>query len=499
MSRKLRELFQSTALHGYSQIVRDKYTVAERSIWAGVVVASTISALTLLLISWSWEVETPTVTVMESTNYPTWNIPFPAVTVCPVNKIAASAALARAETMQRPANMTAGELAQLFKLFLHVSGLGQSDPASYQLLHDVLVLNGLEIPQLMGELAPPCAAMIERCRWKGTQWRCDHLFQPVNTTEGQCCSFNYYGPRKDTDYARKTTVSVPKKPRRVMASGFQTGLTVLLQPSVDEYFATDVGTYGFKLMMHSANDFPDLDAEIKMVLAGTESFVTINPSATYATDDAMKLKPSLRNCYGRHEQRLGGMMNRSSYVNCMVECRSAMIYARCGCLPYNLLNNGSRKNCEVRDTECVVRARELYLHAVPAIGASVGPVTYEPVAPPCGCLPACTKMQYPAEIITGPLNRRYSFNAMSFFKDIELKNQSLVHIYFADLTAIHYRMDIPQDSLGTLASVGGLLGLFLGFSIITGFEMIYFFTIRLLFDAYVKQFCGQTAVLNNAK
>lgn len=33
-----------------------------------------------------------------------------------------------------------------------------------------------------------------------------------------------------------------------------------------------------------------------------------------------------------------------------------------------------------------------------------------------------------------------------------------------------------------LASFGGILGLLLGFSFVAGFELIYFFTIRIIFD-----------------
>lgn len=43
-----------------------------------------------------------------------------------------------------------------------------------------------------------------------------------------------------------------------------------------------------------------------------------------------------------------------------------------------------------------------------------------------------------------------------------------------------------QNWLGVLASFGGLLGLFLGFSLINGFELFYFFTIRPLFDHFEK-------------
>ncbi|XP_035776394.1 sodium channel protein Nach-like [Anopheles albimanus] len=484
--KQLQDLCNVTALHGYSQIVRSGYSALERTVWSCAVVASTLCAITLLMISWSWNVETPTVTVTESTNYPTWNIPFPAVTICPLNKISATAALARAATMKRlDSNLTDGELADLFRLYLHVSGLGRSDPVRYRLLHEILQVNNLEIPQLVGEFTPPCSKMIERCLWKGTQWRCDNLFQMVNSTEGLCCSFNYYGLLKD-NYPKKITVSIPKEPRRLMASGYQTGLSVLLQPFVEDYHATDVAAYGFKVMIHSSYDFPDNDAEIMLVVAGTESFVTINPTVTYATADAMGLAPTVRNCFGRNEHRLT-VLQRYSYVNCMVECRAATIYDQCGCLPFNLPNNGSLKNCEMKDMECVVRVRDLYLNAIPRMNSTVARVMYRGVEPPCGCLPACDKIQYPAEMVTGTMDRNYSFNAISFFKDIELKNHSLVHVYMAGLTATHFRMDIYQDSLGTLASFGGILGLFLGFSIITGFEVIYFFTIRLLFDLFTNK------------
>lgn len=33
-------------------------------------------------------------------------------------------------------------------------------------------------------------------------------------------------------------------------------------------------------------------------------------------------------------------MSRSSYINCMAECRSRLIYELCGCIPYQYPNNG---------------------------------------------------------------------------------------------------------------------------------------------------------------
>lgn len=46
-----------------------------------------IVALSLLYLSLHWNSATPTSTVIESTHFATWNIPFPAVTICNVNKV----------------------------------------------------------------------------------------------------------------------------------------------------------------------------------------------------------------------------------------------------------------------------------------------------------------------------------------------------------------------------------------------------------------------------
>lgn len=74
----------------------------------------------------------------------------------------------------------------------------------------------------------------------------------------------------------------------------------------------------------------------------------------------------------------------------------------------------------------------------------------------CKCLPDCLFHAYPSEVSTGALFRDYSQkNSMSFFKDINITDQSLVHIFFNDLISTHYRKDMYQNWLGVLAAFGG--------------------------------------------
>lgn len=88
-----------TALHGCGHIVREDTPLWERIVWVFIVAVSLIVSVVLLRISWIWNSEYPVVTVIESTHYATWNIPFPAVTVCNLNKISMSTALQFASTL----------------------------------------------------------------------------------------------------------------------------------------------------------------------------------------------------------------------------------------------------------------------------------------------------------------------------------------------------------------------------------------------------------------
>lgn len=110
----------------------------------------------------------------------------------------------------------------------------------------IMEMNNENVNYMLERLSPKCSDILERCMWKGSLMRCDALFQPINSSEGYCCSFNNYAFPK-LNYDAKILSSVPKLPRRVTSCGFQTGLTVLLKPFQFDYFATEVASSGFRV------------------------------------------------------------------------------------------------------------------------------------------------------------------------------------------------------------------------------------------------------------
>lgn len=61
------------------------------TIWASACVMGAVFAIVLMGLVWDRFQTTPTITTVETNNYPIWNVPFPAVTICNINKVYAPA------------------------------------------------------------------------------------------------------------------------------------------------------------------------------------------------------------------------------------------------------------------------------------------------------------------------------------------------------------------------------------------------------------------------
>lgn len=157
------------------------------------VILALIIAVILLYVSWMWSSETPTITLIESTHHPIPNVHFPAITICNLNKISAKRANELANKMIRSDGISVNDVIKLFTLILHFHGVGNASANEYERLHQILQENHMNVLDLARALAPECNDMLQRCRWSGYDVRCDTLYQPVDTIEGACCSFNYYG------------------------------------------------------------------------------------------------------------------------------------------------------------------------------------------------------------------------------------------------------------------------------------------------------------------
>ncbi|XP_066589222.1 sodium channel protein Nach-like [Prorops nasuta] len=500
LKKQTTEFCLSTGLHGYKYIGQSQRSGIERAIWAAAVFSSIICAIILMKMAYDYYTLHSIFTVIESTHHGIWNYPFPAVTICNINRVSKKLSKRLIENLKIPSTISKDFLADQMKLMLEFL-----DPGAYEgdisknltVLQDVFDYNNLSITDVIYSTTQNCSDLIHKCKWNGKIVQCTSLFDPSFSRDGLCCSFNYMTLNSTTNL-----LSIQRM-RRISACGYQTGLIVFLNLDSEDYFATILGSVGAKVMIHYPLDYPDYNAENKYTTIGTQSFLSITPQETYSTEKVNYLPISTRKCVFSHEgiltrRNVGNELRRNlaienyTYLNCLAECRASVIRQKCQCIPYYYPQNGVRI-CNLKDIRCLIKYKHLYDTSWPIINnashTKFGII--DSLERPCGCIPDCNLYRYPLESSQGTLSKNIYYTNDSFTRDsntgFNIFNYSIVHIFFGDLVSIQYRRNVQYDWRNLFASFGGLLGLFSGFSLMSGFELIYFFIIRLIIDALSKK------------
>lgn len=88
----------------------------------------------------------------------------------------------------------------------------------------------------------------------------------------------------------------------------------------------------------------------------------------------------------------------------------------------------------------------------------------------CHCMPECSKVDYSLEI-----NPIYDEPPIS-------DEYVLLDIHYVKDTMVKYRTDVTFSSMDLVVGFGGIVSLFLGCSLISGVEILYFTTVALFWN-----------------
>ncbi|KAG7203400.1 hypothetical protein KM043_013468 [Ampulex compressa] len=498
LKKQAGEFCRETGLHGYKYIGQSQRSKPERILWAITVFTSLCCAIVLMKFVWEYYATHPTLTLIESTHHGIWNYPFPAVTICDVNRISLSLTKQLVQKLKIPSNMSKEYVVQEMQLLTTLldPGIFEYDVTpNLTQLQDIIDYNGLTIEEVINMTIKDCTSMLQICKWSGNIFDCNELFQRSKSRDGMCCSFNYVTPEKVAMLGKV-------EPKRLTSCGHQTGLSVLIYLDPGDYHASLLGSIGVKVMLHDPYNYPDYNAQNKLVALETETFLTIDPEKAYSTSDVRDLAISTRNCIFYDEADrigFGNVKNRNftfvrySYLNCMAECRATTINANCGCIPYYIPQNGTRV-CNLKDVPCLAKYRFWYDTSWPGMHinrTSLPARTSQITRRPCGCIPDCNLYRYFIESSEGMLDLNVYYRDLSFTKNPDrgtsLENHTMVHVFFGDLVSTQFRRNVHYNWRNLFASFGGLLGLFAGFSLMSIFELVYFFIIRVIVDICTKR------------
>ncbi|XP_055390547.1 sodium channel protein Nach-like [Condylostylus longicornis] len=416
-------------------------------------------------LAYTWDTSTPTITVISKPNYPVWNIPFPAVTICSLNLI----------SNVHPNNTTIPNdeiIDQIRKVLYYTTSDFYMD--EFDKLTALMTFNNITVSEIKRSIAPDCNEMILFCKWKGEVRLCPSYFQKINTSEGICCSFNYYA-EPENNFPANIKAQIQNIPHKISGSHYKAGLTVLLDSQIDDYMASYLSSYGFRLFLHDAYDYADENAEIKMLSSNQECFIRVVPEQVKTTQAIRKLPISQRNCYFRDEFKLDFFSNYS-FINCVAECRASIMYRICGCIPLRYASNSTSRICSFPQTPCIMNFLTL---------SQITLENNETINRNCDhCLPNCEFNVYQVDLSSSRLNTSYSISNRLMFKNRTKGNYVILHVFYGDLYTNLYIMDLFQDWISTLATLGGIVGLLSNINLMSIFEFGFYMFLKPFFHIF---------------
>uniref|UniRef100_A0A182K920 Sodium channel protein Nach n=1 Tax=Anopheles christyi TaxID=43041 RepID=A0A182K920_9DIPT len=291
-----------------------------------------------------------------------------------------------------------------------------------------------------------CSELFHECRWNEKPFDCCRYFLPIETTVGSCYLLN--SVQTVENYGR----------------------------AFDE--------------THIMNE-----DDIPHILLGRLRFQQIGPGheeKIYITLQNIANDPlvrsvdiDVRRCLFPDERHLpfgNTSYPKYSYSVCVTECLKSIQLRACNCFHHNMLLTGKCRHenvsvCDYSGLQCLDRS------------GLIAPPTrilqpWYTGGIPCHCYPSCTENEIRV------VGRHTYFNDQS---ERSVKLKLMIH------PTQRYRRQIVREDIDVVVSIGGILGLFTGASILSIVEFFYFFTVRFISYTVIGEDEPDTASSDDAQ
>uniref|UniRef100_A0A182RXW0 Pickpocket n=1 Tax=Anopheles funestus TaxID=62324 RepID=A0A182RXW0_ANOFN len=498
------EVFQeycaNSSIHGVRYFSRDERTSCERFWWLVAFLLSMAGCGVMIYKTYVKWNEVPIIVTFSEKTTSAWDMQFPAITICPETKMSSE-----------KLNFTA-EINSLREMYLHTNTtpsdeLAEQVKAVSQLCNDYFLsdngflkyINGTEdnIVGMLKNLSLERGQTVFSCTYGNRYTYCQHYMVETITEEGLCYTFNMmpeseifrksslhteYNYTEDwfhyTDdwyhYMNQTSDIVPLYGK---GAGLHAGLSLYLKHTKkDTDYMCSGFSQGYKLMIHDPDEYPQVSMRNMRLPFGHEISIALKPQMIVTTKSAADYSWKKRQCFFNHERHLR-FFKIYNQANCELECLTNVTLALCGCVRFSMPRANDTKMCPLSKWECMFHAKWI-LGLITEHHSLHKEIT--DIVNRCNCLPACRSVDYDVEI-TQTLRDIDNYLRANNELPQDISDKYLITtlaIYFKESYFITSKRSELYGWVDFLANCGGLLGLFMGVSILSLLEIFYFLTIR---------------------
>ncbi|XP_029165018.1 sodium channel protein Nach-like [Nylanderia fulva] len=489
---------QYSSLNSLKYLVDSNKTWFERILWVIIHCVIISGLIFLVYISYKEFVTSPILTSMDSDSYSTVKIDFPAIAICPINRISRQSATELATDIFH-ANVTNKSIREIMYLLQqlgnHYSSNFAIDEKNNSELDQLLVdyYKGFyDITDTMKNLSPQCLTMLLRCKLHGTYRNCSQLFEFRKTQDGFCCTFNYVRERDDIPTMREVFEAKQSNVHKIDELGIEHGLSVVMEPFLDDYFYPIMPVTGWKIIIFHPYDFPDVCSggvtEV-LVIPCTETYVDMSATSFFSTDIIETFPINQRNCIFAEEILTSG--KTYTYSDCIVDCKINDMLELCKCRPFFFPSRGEKENmqriCTNKDLPCLSKHKSKWWTVFPHENKEEIMPNSEWALHCHNCYPACDDTGY--DVRSSMSYMSTGEHRTELLMNYNVTDQGVLHVFFSKYGTIRLKQDVIYYWYELLSDIGGICGVFIGFSFITIVELLYFLVL-----IFLDLFCGKSSL-----
>ncbi|XP_041447670.1 pickpocket protein 19 [Drosophila obscura] len=469
----LKEYTATSSVHGIRYLADPKLKYFERIIWLLILVATSIGASVVYVDLSELYQSVRIQTTIRNTMLPIFVAPFPAIGICPRNRVNWNKLENEAPYHFLGPNITAAQK-QLFISFFtaasdtHLTRLTEMSSffGNATLAADLPLLNGLDVAAVIEYIQLECSDIFSVCHWRGNPLNCCEIFELQFTESGTCWVFNSLISPATKQKAKESKYY----PRRTPQYGEGSGLDIFMRINKSLLHSNKRGVH---VMVKQPQQWSDV---VRYLSHDTHTQISMVPRLTTTDQRTRAVTPDIRRCIFHdeiHHPKYKNLQGFEYWVgNCRSRCHQEHVVNMCKCSPSVFFPVSDKDNftvCKPSDFKCLYDNRRTFSsERHPQENKYVDSLYKESMI--CDCFNSCTQLIF---------DRVFSSSSLDYNEtDTEVGTMRLDFFYQSGWF-IQYHTNMRFTFVELLASFGGIIGLFLGASLLSAFELVYYFTIGL--------------------
>ncbi|XP_054086712.1 sodium channel protein Nach [Zeugodacus cucurbitae] len=424
-----KEFFQNSTLHGVRYIAESGRPVGEKFMWFCFTTIGAVTALVIIMSLWEKFQTNPTITGLD-TDFHNQNVVFPSTIVCPEIPFDHDKAYDWAyKTLSNYDHPTATMIAPFLELLTSLNFDNVNEAYALSTSVSANILNEINLRDAAFKVHVSCEDTLTECKYRDEPISCCTHFDRVYTEHGMCFAFNSrFKSEEKEDVNGAAPHDLYETDKKWALYFVPNGTAKVFIFSNEEYFGSDFNA------QIEWEDNQKVEARI-------------SKKNTYTTDDARQLTIGQRKCIFYDEVKLQYFPEGYTFSSCMKECRMKRAIKFCKCNPPFYKPISSVPTCGVSDLMCLEKNKANITNIRNCMQ----------------CELSCSKTV---------------FNIEKLIKNTEKTDDTGVLVEFLTWPIIRYKREVLFGWVDLLVSFGGIASLFLGFSLLSGVEIIYYFTLR---------------------